>query len=82
MSVQQIFGVAVRAIGVYWVAHGLGTLGFGFFPAQGYSTWSYVLGVASEMLVGVVLMLKADRVVRLCYTTYDEYGYPAETRGE
>ncbi len=77
MSVQQAFGVAVRSIGVFWLGYGLSVFAYCLFPTD-YSALTYALAAGSSVIVGVILMLKADRVVKLCYTTYDEFGYPVE----
>ena len=81
MSVQQAFGVAVRSIGVFWLGYGLSTFAYCLFPTN-YSALTYALAAGSSVIVGVLLMLKADRVVKLCYTTYDEFGYPVEDSGK
>jgi hypothetical protein len=77
MTVQQAFGVAVRSIGVFWLGYGITTIGFCFFTSQS-SALNSAFGGGAALIVGVLLMLKADRVVKLCYTTYDEFGYPVD----
>lgn len=77
MTVQQAFGVAVRSIGVFWLGYGLSSFAYCLFPTS-YSALTYALAAGSSVIVGVTLMLKADRVVKLCYTNYDEYGYAVE----
>jgi|GEM_PF-3431361 len=77
MTVQQAFGVAVRSIGVFWLGSGLSTFAYCLFPTS-YSSLTYALAGGSSVIVGVTLMLKADRVVKLCYTTYDDFGYPVD----
>lgn len=82
MTSKQAFGVAVRSIGVFWMAYGVTTFGFCFFATKDYSALNYAFGASASFLVGMFLMLKADRVVKLCYTTYDDLGYPTEDRAE
>lgn len=68
MTAPQFFGALVRAIGVYWLAHGLTYLAAALFPMQGYTPMSYVFIGAAEMIVGAFLMFKADGMVESCYS--------------
>jgi hypothetical protein len=75
MRPQDWFGVAVRTLGLWNILMGLGygvallVQGNGFpmrMNPMGNEHYYFVLGVA-DLLVGLILMLKADFIVRLAY---------------
>jgi hypothetical protein len=67
MTGPEFCGALVRAIGVYWLSHGLTYLAAAIAPVEGYTPLLYVVLGGSEMLVGVFLMFKADGMVATLY---------------
>jgi len=68
MTAPQFFGALVRALGLYWLTHGLTYLPASMAPAKGYTPSLYFWVGVGEMLVGIFLMFKADGMVQTCYS--------------
>jgi hypothetical protein len=59
MKAHELFGVGVRWIGLICVLSGL--------PAISSFNYTAILGVAGQIVVGLILITRADLIVRLCY---------------
>ncbi len=75
MTDRQLFGVIVRAFGLYWLTYGSGYLLGCWQPVSGYSPGLYVFVGLGDMFMGVFLMFAADAIVQACYGRTDTNEY-------
>ena len=67
MTDYQLFGVVVRAIGVYSLWEGFASGSSAYFPAEGYSYANYALPGIVAIVLGAFMFFGADFIVTLTY---------------
>jgi len=73
MKPKQLFGVILRAMGVWWLGDALVEAGSVIFklngvPTGSQQTWQFTfMFCAANALVGMIMFFGADDIVRLAY---------------
>lgn len=67
MSAQDLFGVVVRAVGLFCVVRGLDHLSGAFMPSVGWAPLDYITLAMGTLGLGLVILAAANPIVALAY---------------
>ena len=64
---RDLFGVAVRSIGLLQILWGFAYVTGTITPSEGFTQGHYLLSMTSQMVAGVIVLFSADNIVDMCY---------------
>lgn len=67
MTPQELFGVVVRATGLWWAAHSAWTATGAVAPVQGSTSLDYLVPCGIGFGLGIAILFGADKIVALSY---------------
>ena len=67
MNPRDAFGVVVRSLGLIVIVYSIWSGVTVLIPVEGFSSENYLVAVVAGVVIGIVLILAADRIVNAAY---------------